>query len=45
LLERALYVERATMAQERILPLAEVEPEKAPYFAMVLLPGSRWNAP
>jgi precorrin-2/cobalt-factor-2 C20-methyltransferase len=45
LLDRALYVERATMAQERILPLAEVEAEKAPYFAMILLPGSRWNAP
>lgn len=35
LLDRAVYVERASLAEERVLPLAEVE--KAPYFSMVLL--------
>lgn len=36
LLERALYIERATLAQERILPLAEA-PDPAPYFSLILL--------
>jgi precorrin-2/cobalt-factor-2 C20-methyltransferase len=38
-LDRALYVERATMADERILPLAECTQEHGPYFAIVLVPG------
>ena len=33
---RAVYVERATLPQEVVLPLAEA-PEKAPYFSMILL--------
>ena len=33
---RAVYVERASMAGERILPLAEA-PDPAPYFSMILL--------
>jgi len=37
--ERALYVERGTMAGERILPLAELMETTAPYFALVLVPG------
>ena len=40
---RALYVERATMARERILPLAEVDAATVPYFSMILLPGARWE--
>ncbi len=40
---RARYVEQATMAGERILPLAEVVPEQVPYFSMVLIPGERWQ--
>ena len=32
----AVYVERATLPQEVVLPLAEA-PEKAPYFSMILL--------
>ncbi len=39
LLDRALYVERGTMAGERILPLAEHDGSPAPYFALVLVPG------
>jgi len=41
--ERALYVERATMADQRSLPLAEVDPARVPYFAMILVPGRKWR--
>jgi precorrin-2/cobalt-factor-2 C20-methyltransferase len=37
LLQTARYVERATMAAERALPLAEVEGDAAPYFSMILV--------
>ncbi len=40
---RALYVERATMQDQRIRPLAEIDPASVPYFSMVLLPGARWT--
>lgn len=36
---RALYVERGTMAEERITPLAERDDAPAPYFSLVLVPG------
>lgn len=36
LLNRAVYVERATLPDQRVCPLAEA-PEKAPYFSMILL--------
>jgi precorrin-2/cobalt-factor-2 C20-methyltransferase len=42
--DRALYVERATMANQRIAPLAEVDPETVPYFAMIIVPGVKWVA-
>ena len=35
-LDDATYIERATMGEERIMPLAEA-PEAAPYFSMILL--------
>lgn len=35
----AIYVERGTMAKERIAPLASIEAETAPYFSIVLVPG------
>lgn len=38
-LERAIYVERGTMAGEVIQPLSEKADDDAPYFAMVLVPG------
>lgn len=38
-LERAIYVERGTMAAERIVPLSAHAGEPAPYFALVLVPG------
>jgi precorrin-2/cobalt-factor-2 C20-methyltransferase len=39
LLERAWYVERATMAEQRILPLKEVAPDSAPYFSLIVIPS------
>ena len=37
--ERAIYVERATMAGESVMPLADKRDEAAPYFSMILVPG------
>jgi precorrin-2/cobalt-factor-2 C20-methyltransferase len=39
LLERATYVERGTMAGERICPLRDKADDEAPYFSMILVPG------
>lgn len=39
LLSRAIYVERGTMQEERIVPLAECQAGQGAYFAMVLIPG------
>ncbi|WP_293448274.1 precorrin-2 C(20)-methyltransferase [Planktotalea sp.] len=36
LTDRAVYVERASLPEELVLPLADA-PEKAPYFSMILL--------
>jgi precorrin-2/cobalt-factor-2 C20-methyltransferase len=38
-IERALYVERGTMADGKMLPLTAKREDDAPYFAMVLVPG------
>ena len=38
--KKALFIERATMAAERILPLAEVDPSTVPYFSMILVPDT-----
>ena len=38
-LPRALYVERGTMADEKMIPLAAKPDDDAPYFAVVLVPG------
>lgn len=45
LLDRARYVERATLSEQRILPLAEVAEESAPYFSMILVHrrGEAWT--
>ncbi|NBS35023.1 MAG: precorrin-2 C(20)-methyltransferase [Methylocystaceae bacterium] len=39
LAQRAIYVERGTMANERILPFSEKLDDEAPYFSMILIPG------
>jgi precorrin-2 C20-methyltransferase/precorrin-3B C17-methyltransferase len=38
-LDRALYVERATTGQQRTMPLADVDPASVPYFSLALLPS------
>ncbi len=38
-LEGALYVERASMPEERWLPVADVDPETVPYFSLIVVPG------
>jgi len=39
LADRALYVERGTMPDGRILPFAHLTENRAPYFSLVLVPG------
>jgi precorrin-2/cobalt-factor-2 C20-methyltransferase len=38
-LPRAIYVERGTTAEEKMIPLAAKLDDEAPYFAVVLVPG------
>ena len=42
-IERAIYVERATMANALVMPLKDKHDDRAPYFALVLVPG--WETP
>ncbi len=37
--ERAIYVERATMAGEVVTPLCQKQDDAAPYFSLILAPG------
>jgi precorrin-2/cobalt-factor-2 C20-methyltransferase len=39
LLSRAIYVERGTMAEEMVIPLADKTSGPAPYFSLILIPG------
>ncbi len=39
LADRAIYVERGTMADEKVLPLAKKTDDEAPYFSMILVHG------
>ncbi|CEJ45262.1 precorrin-2 C(20)-methyltransferase [Umezakia ovalisporum] len=41
LASRALYIERATMAEQRIIPLDEVDPNQVPYFSMIVIPTKK----
>ncbi len=40
LADKALFIERATMAAERIIPLLEVDPLNVPYFSLILIPDA-----
>jgi precorrin-2/cobalt-factor-2 C20-methyltransferase len=42
-LAHAIYVERGTMQNERLMPLIEKEDDSAPYFAIVLVAGRWWQ--
>lgn len=37
--DRAWYVEKASMPEQRLMPLSEMQEDEAPYFSMVLIPG------
>ncbi len=39
LLDRAIYVERASLPNQRVAPLAAVDPASVPYFATAVVPG------
>jgi len=43
-LDDALYVERATWGEQRVEPLADVDPESVPYFSLALLPSPAYTA-
>jgi len=43
-LANAIYVERGTMQDERMLPLAEKSDDSAPYFAIVLVTNRWWQS-
>ncbi len=38
-LQHALYVERASMPEQRWLPVADVDPATVPYFSLIVIPG------
>ena len=42
-LEHAVYVERASMEEERRMPVSEVDPGTVPYFSVVLVNGDSRN--
>ncbi|MBV4501857.1 precorrin-2 C(20)-methyltransferase [Pseudomonas shirazensis] len=41
--QRALYVERATMANQKIVALDAVDPQSSPYFSLIIVPGEKWQ--
>jgi precorrin-2/cobalt-factor-2 C20-methyltransferase len=41
LLDRAIYVEHASAARERVVPMADLAVHEAPYFSLLLLPTDR----
>ncbi|MGN8261061.1 precorrin-2 C(20)-methyltransferase [Pseudomonas sp. SMSB3] len=41
--QRALYVERATMANQKIVSLEQVDPQSSPYFSLIIVPGEKWQ--
>jgi precorrin-2 C20-methyltransferase/precorrin-3B C17-methyltransferase len=43
-LDGALYVERASMAEERWLPVVDVDPDSVPYFSLIVVPGDTSNS-
>lgn len=39
LLSRSLYIERATMPNQRIIPIADVDAAEVPYWALIVVPS------
>jgi precorrin-2 C20-methyltransferase/precorrin-3B C17-methyltransferase len=44
LLDRAVYVERASGKRQRVLPLADVDADTVPYMSLVVVPGEGLRA-
>jgi len=44
-LEGSWYVERASHAEERWLPVSDVEPGSVPYFSLIVVPGDTAHRP
>jgi len=44
-LEGAMYVERASMPEERWQPVSEVDPDSVPYFSLIVVPGDSARKP
>ena len=44
LLDRAIYVERASGKRQRVLPLADVDADTVPYMSLVVVPGEGLRA-
>jgi precorrin-2 C20-methyltransferase/precorrin-3B C17-methyltransferase len=42
-LDHALYVERASMPEQRWAPVAEVDPDSVPYFSLIVVTGDSLN--
>jgi precorrin-2/cobalt-factor-2 C20-methyltransferase len=42
MIDRALFVERATTPQQKIVPIRDVDPDRVPYFSIVIIP-SQWQ--
>lgn len=42
-IDDAVYVERASMPEERWLPVAEVDPDSVPYFSLIVVTGDSRN--
>ncbi len=42
-LDSAIYVERGTLQNQRLMPLTEKNDDRAPYFALVLVAGQWWR--
>jgi precorrin-2/cobalt-factor-2 C20-methyltransferase len=42
LYERAKYIEKATMAEQRIIAIDKVNPSEVPYFSLIVIP-SQWQ--
>lgn len=42
LIDRALFIERATTNKQRIVPILAVDPADVPYFSMIVIP-SEWD--
>lgn len=40
LLERAVYVEHASRGGQRVLPVADVDPQAVPYMSIIVVPGT-----